>query len=364
MASTSARPAGEGTSVTSVEGKGTFVASVAGKGPFVALVAGAPSLLGGFDGLPPEALCRLLDMFLSSPSSSSSETSSDSSSFPPINSGLRVLRTRRVLRPPALLFLCPSVVSCYSWFHRARPASTAFGLLAAVPKSPRLGVVNATCFVVPVPPCLLLPSLLSSPHVAPRVLQLHPLQRQSPVERKMATDALALVVAALVAASPGGVPGRQIPALLQAASVLAGRGAFSLSSRERHNQRRQSRAPVFCSPPRRTPACLRPRQQQSFRQTQWRSAQPLHSRVPPVASLPQPRPPQSPPPRAVTANLPTQSMTPPQPGRAPLVAATHKLSRRQRRQQSQQQSLLPPSPAQLSPPSPSTSTQPQRLPPS
>ncbi|CAI5491084.1 unnamed protein product [Closterium sp. Naga37s-1] len=232
--------------------------------------------------------------------------------------GLRVLRAHRVLRPPALLSLCPSVVSCYPWFRRARPASTAFVLLVAVPKSPHLGVANAAYF-------------------------LHPLPRQSPGERKMETDALALMAAALVAASRGGVPGRQVPALLQAASVLAGRGAFSPSSRVRRKQRRKSRAPVFHSPSGRAPACLRPRQQQSFRRTQRWSAQPLHSGVPPVASLPPPRPPQSPPPRAVTTNLPTQFGTPPQPGRAPMVAATHsggqagaRLSRRQRRQQSQQ----------------------------
>ncbi|CAI5983847.1 unnamed protein product [Closterium sp. NIES-64] len=266
--------------------------------------------------------------------------------------GLRVLRAHLVLRPPALLSLYPSVVSCYPWFRRARSASTAFVLLEPVPKSPHLGVANAAYFVVLVLPILLLPSLLSSLLVAPRVLQLHPLPRQSPGERKMETDALALMAASLVAASPGGVPGRQVPALLQAASVLAGHGAFSPSSRVRRNKWRKSQAPVFHYPPGRAPACLRPRQHQSFRRTQRWSAQPLHSGVPPVASLPPPRPPQSPPPRAVTANLPTHFGTPPQPGRAPMVAVTHsggqagaRLSRRQRRQQSQQQSLPPPSPA-------------------
>ncbi|CAI5968745.1 unnamed protein product [Closterium sp. NIES-65] len=266
--------------------------------------------------------------------------------------GLRVLRAHLVLRPPALLSLYPSVVSCYPWFRRARSASTAFVLLEPIPKSPHLGVANAAYFVVLVLPILLLPSLLSSLLVAPRVLQLHPLPRQSPGERKMETDALALMAASLVAASPGGVPGRQVPALLQAASVLAGHGAFSPSSRVRRNKWRKSQAPVFHYPPGRAPACLRPRQHQSFRRTQRWSAQPLHSGVPPVASLPPPRPPQSPPPRAVTANLPTHFGTPPQPGRAPMVAVTHsggqagaRLSRRQRRQQSQQQSLPPPSPA-------------------
>ncbi|CAI5514534.1 unnamed protein product [Closterium sp. Naga37s-1] len=205
--------------------------------------------------------------------------------------GLRVLHARRVLRPPALLSLCPSVVSYNPQFLRARPASTAFGHLAVVPKSPRLDVVNAACFVVLVPPCLPLPSLLSPLPVAPRVLQLRPPRRQSPAERKMETDALALVAAALVAASPGGVPGDQASALLQAASLLAGRGAASPSSRRRREQRRSSRGPVFRPPPGRAPSFLRPRQQQAFRRTQRQPPLPPrsfhHPAFPPPPSQPQ-----------------------------------------------------------------------------
>ncbi|CAI5477865.1 unnamed protein product [Closterium sp. Yama58-4] len=43
----------------------------------------------------------------------------------------------------------------------------------------------------------------------------------------MASDAFALVATALAEASPGGVPGPQVPALLRAASALAGRAASS-----------------------------------------------------------------------------------------------------------------------------------------
>ncbi|CAI5528070.1 unnamed protein product [Closterium sp. Naga37s-1] len=95
----------------------------------------------------------------------------------------------------------------------------------------------------------------------------------------MTTDALALVATALAAASPGGVPGNQVPALLRAASLLAGHEATSPSSRGRGEQRREkrrsSRGAVFHPPPGRAPACLRPRQQQPFRRTQRPSSHPL-----------------------------------------------------------------------------------------
>ncbi|CAI5503918.1 unnamed protein product [Closterium sp. Naga37s-1] len=85
---------------------------------------------------------------------------------------------------------------------------------------------------------------------------------------QMEVDALAIVATALAHSSPGGVPGRQAPALLRAASALAGHGASSRPSRERRVQGRRSRDPVFRSPPGRAPACLRPRQQQMFRRSQ------------------------------------------------------------------------------------------------
>ncbi|CAI5518977.1 unnamed protein product [Closterium sp. Naga37s-1] len=184
----------------------------------------------------------------------------------------------------------------------------------------------------------------------------------------MEVDALALVAVALAEASPGGVPGRQVPALLRAVSALAGRGASSPSSRERRKQRRQSRDPVYRSPPGRAPACLRPRQQQTFRRTQRQSAQSLRSGVLPVASSLQSRSQQSRPSRAVTGIQPTApSVPPPQPGPRPQVAAAPsgsaprvKLSRRQRRQQSLQQTLPPPFPPLVSPPVPSPSPQPQQ----
>ncbi|CAI6000963.1 unnamed protein product [Closterium sp. NIES-65] len=188
-----------------------------------------------------------------------------------------------------------------------------------------------------------------------------------PLRREMAADVLALVATALAAASPGGVPGRQVPALLQAASVLAGRGA---SSRERRKRQRQSREPVYHSPPGRVPACLRPRHQQRFRRTQRQAAPSLRSGVVAVASLPQPRPQQPQPSPAVTGMQPTPVPfdTPPRSHPPPQVAAVQavapqpaRLSRSQRRQQSRQRTLPTPSQPFVSPPAPSSSPQPQQL---
>ncbi|CAI6010407.1 unnamed protein product [Closterium sp. NIES-65] len=91
----------------------------------------------------------------------------------------------------------------------------------------------------------------------------------------MAVDTLALVATALAEASPGGVPGDQVPALLRAALVLAGlEASSSLSSRGRRRQTRQVRDPVYRSPLGRAPACLHHRLQQTFRRSQRQSAHP------------------------------------------------------------------------------------------
>ncbi|CAI5503697.1 unnamed protein product [Closterium sp. Naga37s-1] len=89
---------------------------------------------------------------------------------------------------------------------------------------------------------------------------------------EMTSAALALVAVALAEASPGGVPGRQVPALLRAVLALAGLETSSPPSRERRGQSRCSRNPVYCPPAGRAPACLRSRQQQTFVRTQRRSA--------------------------------------------------------------------------------------------
>ncbi|CAI5934504.1 unnamed protein product [Closterium sp. NIES-64] len=90
----------------------------------------------------------------------------------------------------------------------------------------------------------------------------------------MAADALALVAVALAEASPVGVLGRQVPALLLAVSALAGLESSSPPSHERRGQSRRSRNPIYRSPPGRAPAYLRPRQQQAFRRTQRQPSRP------------------------------------------------------------------------------------------
>ncbi|CAI5526250.1 unnamed protein product [Closterium sp. Naga37s-1] len=80
----------------------------------------------------------------------------------------------------------------------------------------------------------------------------------------MAVDALAIVASALAEASPGGAPRGQVPALLRAASALAGRETSSRPSRERRAQQRRSHDPMYRPPPGRAPACLRPWQQQAY----------------------------------------------------------------------------------------------------
>ncbi|CAI5963933.1 unnamed protein product [Closterium sp. NIES-65] len=151
--------------------------------------------------------------------------------------------------------------------HRGPPASTACGLPVVVPRL-SLPAVPTSSSLQPLPlrssPLLPLSYLsLPAPHwwrglgfpapASARPASLSARWRSpQPLRREMAADALALVATALAAASPGGVPGRQVPALLQAASVLAGRGA---SSRERRKRRRQSREPVYHSPPDRVRAC-------------------------------------------------------------------------------------------------------------
>ncbi|CAI5991884.1 unnamed protein product [Closterium sp. NIES-65] len=134
------------------------------------------------------------------------------------------------------------------------------------------------------------------------------------VAAPMSVDALALVAAALAQASPGGVPGDQAPALIQAASVLVGRGSAH-PLREHHSRRRGSHVPTFQTPPGRARASLRPRQQQAFRRTQRRS-QRRPQRQPNLAphhgSRPEaPHPPPSPSPPVGPPPAPPQLPHPP-----------------------------------------------------
>ncbi|CAI7737928.1 unnamed protein product [Closterium sp. NIES-54] len=179
----------------------------------------------------------------------------------------------------------------------------------------------------------------------------------------MSNDALALVAARLAEASPEGVPGRQVPALLRAVSALAGREPSSRLSREWRAQQRWSRDPMYHPPPGRTPAYLRPRQQQSFRRTQRQPSHPpraclRHAPLPPPPQPPQPVPvalPSSPPP-LVPAPPPSPPPVPVAPQAAVLPGQWRrvKLSCRQRQRQSRQQSSAPPQsplrPPPLSPP--------------
>ncbi|CAI6011269.1 unnamed protein product [Closterium sp. NIES-65] len=109
----------------------------------------------------------------------------------------------------------------------------------------------------------------------------------------MTTDALALMAVALAEASPGGVPGSQVPALLRAVSALAGPAASSSTSLVQRRRRRRSGASESLPQLGRAPASLRPRQQQAFRRSQRQS-----SRLPPLGRRLAPQSQQTPPPPA------------------------------------------------------------------
>ncbi|CAI5984037.1 unnamed protein product [Closterium sp. NIES-64] len=114
------------------------------------------------------------------------------------------------------------------------------------------------------------PTPIGRPHTIPRP------------GASMTTDALALVAVALAKASPGGVPGSQVPALLQAASALAGPSASSSSLLGPQQRPHRSRAPSYHPPSGRASACLRPRRQQRFQRTQRQAVRP----PPPTLSVP------------------------------------------------------------------------------
>ncbi|CAI5948125.1 unnamed protein product [Closterium sp. NIES-64] len=194
---------------------------------------------------------------------------------------------------------------------------------------------------------------LASPWLAPGSALVFPVTM-------MANDALALVATALAEASPGGVPGDQVPALLRAASVLAGLEAPF--SRGRRRQSRQLRGPVYRSPPGRVPACLRLRQLHRFRRPHRRPAHPPRSGLRPVPLSPQspPQPvqtplqapvtPSAPPPRSVPEPL----VVPSPPVAVPGGWERVRLSRRQRQRQARQAQQQPSSqlPQQQPPPAP------------
>ncbi|CAI5965683.1 unnamed protein product [Closterium sp. NIES-65] len=147
-------------------------------------------------------------------------------------------------------------------------------------------------------------------------LRLHPLRSPCCLYPLMGDGALGLVASALADAIPGGAPGDQVPGLLRAFAVLAGRGSSSQSSRgrrggpPRHGRRGGSHQPVYHFPPGRTHAFLRPRQQQSFRRTRRQSFLPPPLPRPPRSLVPGSSPP---PPLLPQAQLP-----PSQPSSSPL----------------------------------------------
>ncbi|CAI6011041.1 unnamed protein product [Closterium sp. NIES-65] len=123
----------------------------------------------------------------------------------------------------------------------------------------------------------------------------------------MRTDALALMAVALAEASPGGVPGSQVQALLRAVSALAGPVASSSTSLVQRRRRRRSGASESLPQPGRAPASLRPRQQQAFRRSQRQS-----SRLPPLGRRFAPQSQQTPPPPARPATpAPVTRIAPP-----------------------------------------------------
>ncbi|CAI5934678.1 unnamed protein product [Closterium sp. NIES-65] len=170
-------------------------------------------------------------------------------------------------------------------------------------------------------------------------LRLHPLRSPCCSYPSMADGALGLVASALADAIPGGAPGDPVPGLLRAFAVLAGRGSSSQSSRgrrggpPRHGRRGGSHQPVYRSPPGRTHAFLRPRQQQSFRRTRRQSGLPPPLPRSPRSLVPGSSPPpshllpqaQSPPSQPSSSPLPPQSpsvlQAAPPPSLSPLPSA-------------------------------------------
>ncbi|CAI5528066.1 unnamed protein product [Closterium sp. Naga37s-1] len=115
---------------------------------------------------------------------------------------------------------------------------------AAAAASAPVGADVPPC-LAPVPPLLWRPLGVppsSSNEISSYLLRADLCLRLPRMLRVMEVDALALVATALAEASPGGVPGRQVPALLRAASALAGRGASSRLSRGRRGQQHRSRS--------------------------------------------------------------------------------------------------------------------------
>ncbi|CAI5965837.1 unnamed protein product [Closterium sp. NIES-65] len=167
----------------------------------------------------------------------------------------------------------------------------------------------------------------------------------------MTTDALALMAVALAEASPGGVLGSQVPALLRAVSALAGPAASSSTSLVQRRRRRRSGALESLPQPGRAPASLRPRQQQAFRRSQRQSSRlpPLGRRLAPQSQQTPPPPARSatpapvtriaPPPQYVPDSRPASSPQPPPVQPAGWQRA--KLSRRQRQRQRRQQTPGP-----------------------
>ncbi|CAI5947445.1 unnamed protein product [Closterium sp. NIES-65] len=170
-------------------------------------------------------------------------------------------------------------------------------------------------------------------------LRLHPLRSPCRSYPSMADGALGLVASALADAIPGGAPGDPVPGLLRAFAALAGRGSSSQSSRgrrggpPRHGRRGGSHQPVYRSPPGRTHAFLRPRQQQSFRRTRRQSLLPPPlprsppSLVPGSSTLPSPVLPLAPSPPSPPSSSPPQPPSPsalqaaPPPSFSPLPSA-------------------------------------------
>ncbi|CAI5486604.1 unnamed protein product [Closterium sp. Naga37s-1] len=174
---------------------------------------------------------------------------------------LLALRGLRPLVPPASTALAPRSIVRRSAVPRR------FCLLSRGFESPCLpflaGRRSRLLLLQPV-------VMVESPSVRFAVrLRLHPLRSPCRSYPLMADGALGLVASALADAIPGEAPGDQVPGLLRAFAVLAGRGSSSQSSRgrrgglARRGRRGGSHQPVYHSPPGRTHAFLRPRQQQS-----------------------------------------------------------------------------------------------------
>ncbi|CAI5498615.1 unnamed protein product [Closterium sp. Naga37s-1] len=339
-------------SSASSDGDGTPVSSAASSTPSTGFSAASPFV----------ALLSPVWLFLPASSSFSSEISSEVSSSPPINLG----SASRLSGSPGSSFAGGTALSGLLWCFRHVPVCSGILVLGNALRPPRPPLKPPRASPRPPRPALVPLAVPTALFVTPRPAGIQGVRppRGGPqvIVPSLADRRIPCVLgtpppASADSAGPGVIGGglspgfAKVPALLRAVSALAGREPSSRLSRERRAQQRRSRDPMYHPPPGRTPAYLRPRQQQSFRRTQRQPSHPSRAclrpaPLPPPPQLPQPVPvalPSSPPP-LVPALPPSPPPVPIAPQAAVLPGQWRrvKLSCRQRQRQSRQQSSAPP----------------------